>query len=334
MKKNTIIAIFLLVFSTWNIYAEDFGQVAYKVIVTGANIPEQAEMLLTSRLEQAVAHNGYGTMSRTDRFVMLAKCNILQRDVAPTTPVRISQIIGIDIIIGDAVENKIYSSCSIEVKGIGINEVKAWQSAIQTVTPRLDVISSTLKEAGEKIEEYYNGQCQSLISKARSLSARGKSDEAIAILSSIPNICTACFDKANNVMVDIYLTQLNRDAMEMLQQAKNAWALDNSEHGAEKAMALLEKVSPDSNSYGECLEFGKEIAAKLSVERERQWQIKVQMYKDKLAMDQQRYSDEKEMQQLREQHEHKERMATIVAAREVGKQWAESRPQTNVYLKW
>ncbi|MHC0039915.1 hypothetical protein, partial [Pseudoneobacillus sp. C159] len=65
---------------------QDNGLISYFPVVVGADIPEKAKQSLIAKMEQALTQNGFGCASRTDRFVMLARCNVLEKDVAPTTP--------------------------------------------------------------------------------------------------------------------------------------------------------------------------------------------------------------------------------------------------------
>ena len=87
-------------------------------------------------MEQAISKNGFGSNTRADRFVMFAKCNIIEKDVAPTTPPRIMQTVEVTFIIGDVIENTTYASASFELKGIGTNETKGVADCFQQTQSR------------------------------------------------------------------------------------------------------------------------------------------------------------------------------------------------------
>ncbi len=302
--------------------AEISGKISYFPVVTG-DMPEASRKFLVSKMEQALTQNGYGTLNRTDRFVLLAKCNVLQKDVTPTTPPRISQKVEVTFILGDAVENKTYASASIELSGIGINETKAWQTALNVLKPANPIFKEMLGEASNKIEAYYSEHCESIISKARTLASTGKSEEAIASLMAIPDICNTCYEKSMEVACEIYQNMIDAEGESLLSKAKNAWLVSSDEKGAELAMTYLNEIPVASSAFAEAETFAKRISKELSDEKERQWQFKLQQY-----------NDEKEFRNREQANRHSYSMATIAAARSVGEKWAQNQPQTKVYLKW
>lgn len=106
---RTTIILFLLCLLTLDIhaYAGDDEKISCFPIISGDGIPDQAKKSLEAKMEQAISKNGFGSNTRADRFVMFAKCNIIEKDVAPTTPPRIMQTVEVTFIIGDVIENKI-----------------------------------------------------------------------------------------------------------------------------------------------------------------------------------------------------------------------------------
>jgi hypothetical protein len=54
-----------------------------------------------------------------------------------------------------------------------------------------------LEKGKEAIIEYYNTQCDLVISRANSLAAQKNYTNALAMLNSVPPVCRECFDKAN-----------------------------------------------------------------------------------------------------------------------------------------
>lgn len=113
------------------------GKVAFFSVVNNQSgtMPKAAVSALESKMQQVVTSDGYGSASRADRFVLVAKPAVITMDIAPTTPPRINQTVEITFVIGDVVENKTYASCSLTLTGIGINEAKAWNTAIAKIKP-------------------------------------------------------------------------------------------------------------------------------------------------------------------------------------------------------
>ena len=304
--------------------ATDFnGKISYFPVVVGNDITEASKKLIVSKMEQILTNNGFGSMNRADRFVMLAKCNVLEKDVASTTPPRINQKVEVTFILGDAVENKTYSSATVELSGIGINETKAWQTAINGLKPANPAFRQMFGEASQKIESFYSESCESIISNAKTLASTGKYDEAIANLMAVPDICHDCYDKAMNAASEIYQNKIDNVGAALLAKAKNAWATSSDENGADLAMTFLNEIPVTSAAFPDAEVLANVISKKMSSEKERKWKLKMQ-----------EYQDEKAFREREQANSHARSMAAISAARSVAEKWAENQPESKVFYNW
>lgn len=322
---KTSIKLLLLILASFSAtgYAEVNESISYYPVVTGNDIPETVRQSLTAKMEKAIVDCGYGSEARSDRFVLLAKCNVSEKDVAPTTPPRISQTVEITFIIGDVVENKTFASASFEQKGIGINETKAWQTVINGLKSNNPKIREMFKTANEKIESYYAANCKKIIEEAQAMAEIGEYEKAISSLMSVPTICTDCSRQAHSEAVAIYDKMQESTGIEFLAKAKNAWAVSQDMDGARNAMSYINSIPVETEAYAAAEELVKTITEKLSSDKEHEWQQRVKEYNDNL-----------QMRKTQSGRRHKERMASIAAARSVAEKWAENQPRTNVYLNW
>lgn len=309
-------------FSMW-LKAENSGHISYYPVVIGQDMPEASKKLLASKMEKALNQWGFGSMNRADRFVMLAKCHVIQKDIAPTTPPRISQKIEVTFIIGDVIENKTYASESLDLSGIGVNETKAWQTALNGVKPSNLVFSKIFEEAYDKISIYYQENCTNIIDKSRTLASIGKYDEAIALLMNTPEVCYECYEKAMKEVEVIYQNKIDSEGEALLAQAKNAWNASQDEKGAERAISYLNEIPVGSSVFTSAETLASTMAEKLTSDKEREWQFKLKQY-----------NDEKEFRKQEQANSHRQSMASIAAARSVAEKWAENQPETKVYYNW
>lgn len=323
MKKSVILILLGLLSCFAAMSADNNESISYYPVIAGKQIPESARQSLMAKMEQAITLNGYGSKDYAERFVMLGKCNVIERDIAPTTPVRITQTVEITFIIGDAIENKTFASASVELKGIGTNETKAWQTAFNRLNADNSAVSKLFSQAAVKIKEYYSANCKKISDEARALAATGEYERAISNLMSVPDVCSDCHRQAQSEAVDIYNKMIDSKGAELLASAKNVWALNPNPDGARQAMNLINSIPIESSSYTEAEELTTAISKKLSSDKERELQ---QMKKE--------YEDNLKLRKSRELRHHKEKMASIAAARSVAEKWAENQPQTNVYLNW
>ena len=323
MKKTVILLLFCLLLSHPAVNGQDNGLISYFPVVVGADIPEKAKQSLIAKMEQALTQNGFGCASRTDRFVMLARCNVLEKDVAPTTPPRITQTIEVTFILGDIVENKTYASSTFELKGIGINETKTWQTAFNALKPGNVQFKTMFDNARGKIETYYIDNCKRLIAEAKTMASTGDYDRAIASLMSIPDICYDCHEQALAEVTKIYQQKIDAECAALLSKAKSVWAAKPDSEGGCEALASLSSISITSSSYADADALVAQIAEKLSSDKEREWQQRLK-----------EYNDDKEFRRREQSNSHARSLATIAACRSVAEKWAENQSETKVYLNW
>lgn len=323
MKQTIILLLFCILLSHSSVNAQDNNRISYFPLVVGAGIPEKAKLSLMTKMEQALTQYGFGAINRADRFVMLAKCNVLDKDIAPTTPPRITQTIEVTFILGDVVENNTYASTTFNLKGIGTNETTVWQTAFNALKSDYPQLEAMFDKAAEKIDSYYFGNCKRLIAEAQSMASTGNYDRAIAALMSIPDICSDCHEQALAEVTKIYGQKIDAEGMALLSKAKSAWVAKPDSDGACEALAYLSSISMGSSSFDDAEALVAQIAGKISSDKEREWQQRLK-----------EYNDEKEFRRREQSNSQTRSMATIAACRSVAEKWAENQPQTKVYLNW
>lgn len=323
--KQTIIALLLCILwlSHFTVKAQDKGKIAYFPVVTGEEIPELAKQSLIAKMEQVLTQNGFGACTRADRFVMLAKCNILEKDVASTTPPRITQTVEVTLILGDIIENKTYASASLELKGIGTNEMKVWNTVFNGLKSGTPKFKTMFDCARKKIEAFYSGESKRLIAEAKTIASTGDYDRAIASLMSISDICSDCREQALTEVTKIYGQKIDAEGAELLSKAKSIWAKSPDSEGASEALNYLSSISTASGSFTDAEIMIAQITEKLSSDKKREWQQRIK-----------EYNDEKEFRRREQSNDHARSMATIAACRSVAEKWADNQPQTKVYLNW
>ena len=136
MKRLAILLTALMI--TMVAVAQDYGRIAINVVVPQLpNVPEEACAALETKMQQVATQYGLASNGLTDRFVMTAKVNVTSKDVAPTTPVKISQKMEETMFIGDVVDNKVYESVVLSVAGIGQSETQSMIKAFNQIKPSL-----------------------------------------------------------------------------------------------------------------------------------------------------------------------------------------------------
>lgn len=260
---------------------DDLGRIAIAAIVPDeAQIPGGAQRLLQSRLTQVATLNGLGA-TEGSQFAMLPMVSIINQDVTPTAPPMISLTIEVTLYIVDAKSQNIFSQTSIQLKGIGNTEERAYSQALGRINPRQGQFRGFIEKGKEKIIEYYNSQCDAIISTAKSLAGQKKYDEALATLFNVPDVSRECYDMSMDISIDIYNEYANHKCNEYLSAAKAAWA------GKElsKVEKNLGKITPDMECYPEAQELVSTVSEAVDAEGASSWDFKMKRYDDSVDME-------------------------------------------------
>ncbi len=291
MKKLFIAATLLLVGSTLSFgqnslgKSDDAGRLAIASVVPDAagNIPEGAKSILVNKMRQITTQNGLGASEYGTRFALVPGINVLTKDITPTAPPQ--QVVTLEIVfyVVDAVGQTIFSQTSVQFKGVGTTEDKAYIMAIKNINPKMGQFKGLIEKGKEKIIEYYNSQCDVLLKGATSLASQRKYDEAIYGLSSVPDVCRECYDKSMDLSAEIYKQYEDYICGKNLAAAKAAWANLDSDKAAES----LAPISPDAKCYPEAQQLADQIQKKL-LEDGKVWDFKIKRYDDSVDIEKQK----------------------------------------------
>ena len=321
MKKIAIMIVAML-FATVAM-AQDYGRIAINVVVpTLPNVPEEARAALETKMQQVATQYGLASNGLTDRFVMTAKVNVTSKDVAPTTPVKISQKIEVTLFIGDVIDNKVYESIVLSVAGIGQSETQSMIKAFNQIKPTNPKLKTFVENAEQKIIEYYANNCSYILTEANTLAKQRKYDAAIAKLMAVPEVCRECYEKCMAKAIEVYQSKIDDEGAILVQQARNKWLITRDYAAATKALSILSEIAPlskaqtDANKLIEEIEVHlRELDAVAEEQRKQEWEFAIKQYNDR----------------VKTQHK------LIDAAREVGVAFGNNQPSTitkNIISLW
>lgn len=257
---------------------DDLGRIALAAIVPdqAEGIPQSARQLLANKMEQVAVQNGLGAAASNPRFCIVPVVNVLSKEITPTAPPMQALNLDVTFYIVDAASQTIFSQTSIQVKGVGQTEDKAYIQALKNLNVKAGQFKGFVESGKEKILEYYNSQCDVVLKGAQALAGQKKYEESLFTLLSVPDVCRECFDKSMDLSVDIYNQYANYKCTEYMSGAKAAWANMN----ADKAAEFLGKITPDMECYEQAVKLADEITQKQLADGANVWQFKMKQYDD------------------------------------------------------
>jgi hypothetical protein len=270
------------------------------------NVPEGAKGVLMNKLNQISSENGISNSEYNSRFIITPTVVVLNKDILASAPPMTSLNLDVTLYIGDGFEGKKYASKTLSVKGVGINENKAYIDAFKNIKPNNPVIQALVNSAKIRIIDYYNSRCEQIIKEAQTLASLNNLDEAIVMLAAIPEECTDCFNKGIAVIVPIYKNKIDRDCKLKLAQANNLWNANPTYETANTVAQIISSIEPQSACYGDVKDFAKSISKRILEVDKREWNF---VFEKEITIEKDK----------------------IKAYRDVGVEYGKGQPKSNVY---
>jgi len=209
MKKIFILLIGLLLINSGISFsqnnenkADDAARIAITPQVSDQEIPASAKKMLMNKMRQICTKNGLSGDSENPFFVMDASVDVLSKEITPTAPPMHALNLQINFYIKGA-DGNVYSETSYSTKGVGKNETKAYIQGLKNINTSRGQFKAFVEKGKTKIIEYYNSQCDFVLSKGKALQKQGNNGEAIKVLKSVPSVCKECYDMAMEVLSEI-----------------------------------------------------------------------------------------------------------------------------------
>ena len=241
--------------------------------------PESAS-LLKNKLSEVATQNGMGGSSAKERFFITCNVSVLSKEIAPTPQPMVSMNIQVTLYVGDAIDGKKFSSVSKTVVGVGVTETKAYIDAFKRIKPSDPVFKELVEQGKNEIIEFYNSQCDFILTEAKSLSEQNKFDASLNRLTSVPTVCKDCFSRAYALIANVYQKKIDFECTKLLTEATAVWSSKQDMNGANAAAQLLKQIPPGSKCSSGAQDLVNSISKRVLELDKREWDFKLRQYED------------------------------------------------------
>lgn len=292
LKLSLYAALCMLCYVCFPAFAQDANRlsdkerVALTPIVLDDEIPAGAHKQLVNKMTQIAAKSGCAAISNS-RFIMTCSADVLTKDITPDAPPMHAYTVALTFYIGDGVEGRLFSSYTIEAKGVGQTPDKAYINALKNVRTNDPGFKSLVDKGKQEIIAYYNTYCDILISDAQTMVKRHEYSAAIDMLNGVPMVCEDCYRRAKDESLIAYQAWRDDVCQMALNKAQAAWATRDAKAAAE----ALEFIPTDGACVADANALKKEIAAKLDAKERQEWEFKMQQYEDQRAREEERLAN-------------------------------------------
>jgi hypothetical protein len=268
-------------------------------------IPAEAQNVLLNKLGEILTQNGI-VKGVNSTFILTANTVVLTKEITPTTPSMQVYTFQTTLYLGNGIDGNLFSSYNTTLKGIGTNQTKAYINAFKNIATKNDEITSFLTKAKAKVIEYYNTKCESILSQVSMLEKTNRYQEALYLLTSVPDVSSSCYAKSNARMESIYKKTIDFDCKTRLTEAQQFWNANPNADGANEAANLLKGINPNSACFKDVKAFGGIISKKMNENDAREWKL---YYEQEVGLEKDR----------------------IEAIKEIGKAYGQGQPQNVTY---
>ena len=282
MRKFLITLILVLVYSvnySQNDYgkSDDTGRIVLNTYIPSNVLSENtsARKIFRTKLTQIASRNGLagGNSISNNRFIISGDLNILNQNILPTAPPKYTTTIETTIAVGDGLEGTLFAAEYVEFKGVGMSQEQAFIDAIRKINPRNKALQDLLENGKQKIIEFYNSQCDFILTESQSLANSYKYDEALYKLSQVPKATKQCFELSMDLAIEISKNKFEFECSKFLSEAKAHWAARNPQN----TVIALAKINAIAPCFNESLILFNEISEYLDEREQRE-------YKDNLEL--------------------------------------------------
>ena len=183
------------------------SSVALKVVVEDMiePFPAAAKTQMENKLNRLLTQNGIASMDYLGQFFITVHQVPLTKDVLAGPPMQIATTMEFTFYIADYYNQIVFSTASVNAKGVGVTEPKCYMDAIKHINLNSKELQNFVQQGRAKIIDYYNQQADNMIMKARSLAKQKDFEQALFLMQSIPSECDK-YEQAIAVGDEIYQT--------------------------------------------------------------------------------------------------------------------------------
>lgn len=227
------------------------------------NIPQNCMEYLANSLTTSVTTDGLAAQNEyLTQFLLMPKVGIVTKSVLATTQQQVVLTLDVNLQVVDNISGTVYASTTINVKGVGTNEIKAYNAAFRSVNKSNAKIKGLVSTAKEKIIAYYDAEAENLIKKALLLAEKRNYEEAFYMLSMIPSQCSK-YDEAISASLKVWQRYKDISCSKNLEKARAIWVANQNIDAANMAGLYLSEILQDCSCYADAQLLYKDIKSKV-----------------------------------------------------------------------
>lgn len=190
--------------------------------------------LAETKMIQVACQNGISGLGTTPIFVLAMTMTPISKGITSTIPEKKTGTYTINIYVGNMVTKDIYASTSLQIMGVGDTFEQVAINAVSSIE-NIPEFQQMLKKASAKIIQWYDTNVATFKMQVEELLALGEYAQAYALLSSVPEDASQCFDYVKLKQVTVLNRLMEQRKADYLVEMKNAIAEAGTSYNAKVA---------------------------------------------------------------------------------------------------
>jgi hypothetical protein len=283
----------LFIFSYFCQSQEEVGKISLSLVMPEAL--EKVDYAQLSKLETKIntltSNYGIGSSGYNNNFIIYPKFAIYDVSVIEGGMQNITVVtIDFSLFICQSDNNLIFSSITKTLKGSGRDEYSAVNNAIQLIPAKDGDFELFINSGKQKINKYYEDNCDRILSNATSLSKSVNYEEALGILMQVPRE-VPCYEKIKEKSLEIYMLYLNKKCKSQLSEGDALIANQNYD----QALNVLLQIDPISDCFNEAQNRIKSIENKITEQKKDERELEIKKYENEVELEKKRIEAIKEI---------------------------------------
>lgn len=256
--------------------SDDAARIALAPVIDDNTMPASAKSMLEGKIRKICTLNGLSGEGSNPMFSIRATVDVLSKDLTATASPMHALSLTVNMFVVDNTTGNVFSQTSVDVKGAGQNESKAYAQAIKSLDPKRGQFKAFVEQGKNKIIEYYNSQCDMIISRANALKAQGRDGDASALLYSVPEVCKECYDRCMEIAGQTAATN------QVETESSDSVAAENEVIGGEPQIAEIENGI--FVTFKGCKRYGNKIRLTFNIENRNKKDYEFEIYVNDLRL--------------------------------------------------
>lgn len=271
----------------------DIGRVSLAVSMPMAIEGLDASQLakLSTKITQIATANGVVASLGKNVFTLYPTFTVIESSVVEGGLSKLTVTkTELGLAIKQSETNTLFSTTTKAISGSGNTIASSIANAISKITPTDPQFKQFIEAAKVKIVNYYDQQCDQILSKSENLMLLQNYEQSLALLMSVPQE-VSCFSKIQERSMVVYQALQNQKCAKQLQSARAMLTANKFS----EVLDLLSEIDPAASCFAEAQTMLKSIENKISEEEKKEWEFLMMRYKDTQELEKARINAIKEI---------------------------------------